>query len=156
MQYIDTLIGGNAITTKPEDVSNKVDFIRIGVDFHELKPIIDIYIPAEGAIVRNLKVGSTNVQEIVVTFTTTKGSVTSSIRGSPTALPTDQFPAEQVNKIEIEFLSTYDNQAPQAVTLSVIACAPAGTTIVAQGNSSVPRYRSFSATWITRTYSRLV
>jgi hypothetical protein len=134
MEYIDTLIGVNAVSSQPDDIPNKFDFIRRGVDFTNEKPVIEIDIPGQGAIVHDLKIGSTNLVEIIVHFTTNTGYVTSPIQGSPKALPTSRFPSGKVSKIVIEFTKTEDNASPKDVTLSVIACAPAPTTVVTEGN----------------------
>ena len=134
MEYIDTLIDNNAVTTIQQDVPNKKDFISKGVDFVEEKPIIVINIPSSnGASVRDIKVPSDNVNEIVVTFTTISGINTTPIRGNPTDLPRNEFPKENVVTITIELTSTSDNSSPKGVTLSVVACAPGKTTVVTEG-----------------------
>ena len=134
MEYIGTLVDHNAVSTTPEKVANTKDFISKGVDFNEEHPIVEIDMPNGGAIVNDVKLSSTNVNEIIVEFTTTIGSETT-VQGSPTHLPTADFPTVTVKKIVIKVISTIDNQAPKDVTLSVIACAPDLTTTVSQGKA---------------------
>ncbi|CAF3994162.1 unnamed protein product, partial [Rotaria sp. Silwood1] len=73
MEYIDTLIASNSVTTKPEDISNKEDFIKNGVNFADTNPIVVIDMPSEGVVVHDVKVPSNNVEEIMVSFTTVSG-----------------------------------------------------------------------------------
>ncbi|CAF4056386.1 unnamed protein product, partial [Rotaria sp. Silwood1] len=93
MEYIDTLIASNSVTTKPEDIPNKEDFIKNGVNFVDTNPIVVIDMPSEGVVVHDVKVPSNNVEEIMVSFTTVSGDHIPPVRGKPTALPTDQFPS---------------------------------------------------------------
>ena len=133
MEYIDMLIATNSVTTKPDNITNKADFINNGVDFLYNNPTVTIDIPSGGAVVHNVKVPSSNVEDIMVTFTTKSGVDTQPVRGSPTALPTDHFPTENVVQIEIVFLQTTDNQPPKNVTLSVDACGPPTTAGITEG-----------------------
>ncbi|CAF4193350.1 unnamed protein product, partial [Rotaria sp. Silwood2] len=137
MEYIEKLIASNAVTTQPEDISNKSDFISNGVDFIHKNPRIVIDIPNDGVIIRDIKGLSSNLQEVNVSFTTILGNNVISIRGSPTALPIDEFPIEKVVKIIIELTSTSDNSSPKGVTLSIVACAPGTTTAMTEGTTSV-------------------
>ncbi|CAF4689783.1 unnamed protein product, partial [Rotaria sp. Silwood2] len=75
MEYIETLIASNAVTTSPEDISNKNDLISRGVDFVDKNPRIIINIPKDGAIIRDIKVPSANLNEVTVIFTTIFGVV---------------------------------------------------------------------------------
>jgi hypothetical protein len=141
MEYIDKLIASNSVSIVSENIANKEDLIKTGVDFVEQNPIIVIDIPKNGAIVRDVKVTSTNVARIVVTLTTVEGETLSPIRGNPTHLPKNEFPTEHVAKIVIEIVETTDNESPKEVTLSVVACAPGvtvGTTErTTEGNKAV-------------------
>ncbi|CAF3098835.1 unnamed protein product, partial [Rotaria sp. Silwood2] len=135
MEYIDKLIASNSVSIVSENIANKEDLINRGVDFVELNPIIVIDIPKNGAIVRDVKVTSTNGAAIVVTLTTVEGETLSPIRGNPTSLPNDKFPTELVAKIVIEILETTDNHSPKQVTLSVVACAPGVTVGTTEGTT---------------------
>ena len=128
MEYINTLVATNSVRTTPKDIPNKDDLIKKGVDFTDNKPTFVIDIPTGGAIVRNVKVPSSNIEEIEVIFTTESGRELAPIRGAPTSLPTDKFPAEKVSEIIVKVIKTTDGKAPQDVTLSVIACAEGVTT----------------------------
>ncbi|CAF4733041.1 unnamed protein product, partial [Rotaria sp. Silwood2] len=75
MEYIETLIANNAVTTSPEDISNKNDLISRGVDFIDKNPRIIVHIPKDGAIIRDVKIPSTNLNEVTVIFTTILGVV---------------------------------------------------------------------------------
>ncbi|CAF1512402.1 unnamed protein product, partial [Adineta steineri] len=132
---IDKLIASNSVSIVSENIANKEDLINRGVDFVELNPIIVIDIPKNGAIVRDVKVTSTNGAAIVVTLTTVEGETLSPIRGNPTSLPNDKFPTELVAKIVIEILETTDNHSPKQVTLSVVACAPGVTVGTTEGTT---------------------
>jgi hypothetical protein len=127
MEYINTLIATNSVRSTPTDVPNKGDLVTKGVDFIDNKPTIIIDIPNNGAIVRDVKVPSTNVVEVEITFKTVSGSQTAPIRGAPTSLPTSEFPTEQVTQVTVQVTKTSDAEAPEDVTLSLIACAE-GTT----------------------------
>jgi hypothetical protein len=127
MEYINTLIATNAVRLTPTDLPNKGDLVREGVDFTDNKPTIIIDIPNNGAIVRDVTLPSTNVVEVELTFKTVSGSQTAPVRGAPTSLPTSAFPTEQVTQVTVQVTKTTDDKAPQAVTLSVVACAE-GTT----------------------------
>ncbi|CAF2101367.1 unnamed protein product, partial [Rotaria magnacalcarata] len=135
MEYIDKLIASNSVSIVSENIANKEDLIKSGVDFVELNPIIVIDIPKNGAIVRDVKVTSTNAAAIVVTLTTVEGETLSPIRGNPTSLPNHEFPTELVAKIVIEILETTDNHSPKQVTLSVVACAPGVTVGTTEGTT---------------------
>jgi hypothetical protein len=123
MEYINTLINTNSVKTLPTDIPDKQDLITNGVDFTDKKPSFVIDVPNGGAIVRDIKLSSTNVEEIEVVFTTKSGHGTTPITGAPTSLPTNQFPTEEVIEIVIKVKKTTDDQSPKHVTLSVIACA---------------------------------
>ncbi|CAF3340323.1 unnamed protein product, partial [Rotaria sp. Silwood2] len=139
MEYIETLIGSNAVTTSPEDISNKNDLISRGVDFVDKNPRIIINIPKDGAIIRDIKVPSANLNEVTVIFTTILGVVVGPILGSPTSLPADEFPTERVAKIIIDLTSTMQDSPPKGVTLSIVACAPGTTTAMTEGTTSIGR-----------------
>lgn len=134
MEYIDTLVASKVISTVTEDIPNKEDFIRKGVDFHGTNPIIVIDIPEDGAIIRDVALPSNNIERIRVTLTTVSDITLPAIEGAPTDLPSDQFPTEKIDVILIEILSTFDNKAPRGVTISVVACAPGITTSTTKGN----------------------
>jgi hypothetical protein len=127
MEYINTLIATNAVRVTPKDIPNKEDLIKKGVDFTDKKPTFVIDIPTGGAIIRDIKVPSSNIREIEVIFKTESGVTTTPIRGAPTSLPTDKFPTDKVSEIIIRVIKTSDDKAPQDVTLSIIACAPGVT-----------------------------
>ena len=137
MEYIDTLVSTDSIKTTPKDISDKEDLIKNGVDFTDKTPTFVIDVPKGGAIVRDIKLSSTNIDEIEVTFTTRSGQETTPIRGSPTLLPTDKFPTEKVVEIIIKVIKTTDNQSPKDVTLSVIACAEGTVTTTTTGNNFI-------------------
>lgn len=124
MEYIDSLIAVNAVATKPEIVVTKTDFISKGVDFTVRNPSVEIDIPLPGAIVRDLKIFSLNVEEISVVFITNTGYITTPVYGYPTRLSTNQFPSQKVMKVVIDFVKVYGSEPPKGVTISLIACAP--------------------------------
>lgn len=123
MEYINSLVATNSVRTKPVDLSNKEDLISKSVDFTNQQLTIIIDLPHGGAVVRDVKLPSSNVAQIEVTFTTVSNRTTSPIRGAPTSLPTNAFPTEKVTEIVVSIIKTSDGNAPQDVTLSVIACA---------------------------------
>jgi len=129
MEYINTLIAIDSVEVKPNDISNKQDLISKGVDFSDLKPVFVIDIPTGGAIVRDVKLKSSNVVEVQVTFTSESGVELTPIVGSPTSLPAEQFPTEKVSEVVIKVTKTTNGNAPQDVTLSVTACAEGLTTV---------------------------
>jgi hypothetical protein len=133
MEYINTLIETDSVRSTPTDVLNKQDFITKGVDFTDEKPTIIIVIPSGGAVVRDVKVPSTNVIEIQVIFITVSGRETAAVLGSPTSLPTNEFPTQKVREIIIKVIKTSNDSAPQDVTLSVIACAEGTTSGASEG-----------------------
>ncbi len=135
MEYIQTLIETNAVQTYPTNIPNKQDLITNGVDFTERKPSLLIHLSNGGIIVRDIDMFSKNVAEIEVNFTTASGRETGSIHSAPTSLLPNQFPAEKVTEIKIRITKTSDGDAPQNVTLSVIACAEDTTSTTSQGNS---------------------
>jgi hypothetical protein len=90
-------------------------------------------VPQGGAIVRDIVVFSSNVDEIEVFFTTKSGGELSPIQGAPTSLPTKEFPTEKVTKIVIKVKKTTDDNGPKDVTLSVITCDEGATTTVSAG-----------------------
>jgi hypothetical protein len=134
MEYINTLIATDSVKTQPDDITDKQDLIKKGVDFTYEKPSFIINLPNGGAIVRDIVVFSSNVDEIEVVFTTESRRGSSPIRGAPTSLPTKEFPTEKVTEIVIKVKKTTDNNGPKDVTLSVIACAEGVTTAVSAGN----------------------
>ena len=117
---------------------NKTDFIGHCLDFVNKNSTIVIEVPNDGAIIRNISVVSDNVKEISVNMTRKSDGMVTPIRGSPTDLPIDDFPIEEVSKIIIEFTSTTDNKSPTGVKLSVFACAPSATTRLTEGNFRIP------------------
>jgi hypothetical protein len=133
MEYINTLIETDSVRSTPTDVLNKQDFVTKGVDFTDENPTIVIEIPSGGAVVRDVKVASSNIVEIEVIFTTESGHETSPVRGAPTSLPTDEFPTEQVSEIIIKVIKTSEDSAPEDVTLSVITCAEGTTSGTSEG-----------------------
>ena len=129
MEYINTLIDTQSVKIVPTDISNKPDLISKGVDLTDKRPSFVIDIPQKGgAIVRDVKLSSTNVVEVEVTFITKSGRETSPIRGAPTSLPTGQFLTEKVVEVVVKVKKTSDDDSPKLVTLSVIACAEGLTT----------------------------
>ena len=133
MEYIQTLIDTGSVNTYPKDIPNKQDLITNGVDFVDQTPSFIINIPKGGAVIRDIDVSSPNIAEITVTFTTESGREVGPIRGTPTSLPTDEFPAEKVIDIIIKMTKTTDYRPPQDVTLSVTACAEGTTTTTTIG-----------------------
>ena len=129
MEYIQTLVGTNSIKVQPNDIPNKQDLVKKGVDFDDTNPIFVITMPTNDAIIRNIVLKSCNVLQIQVTFTLTSGVVTSPIQGSATKFPTEQFPTSEVSTIVIKVIKTVNGETPQTVTLSIIACAEGLTTI---------------------------
>ena len=134
MEYIVSLIATNSVKTLPNDISNKSDLISKGVDFTDKNPTIKIDIPNDGAIVRDIDLTSNNVAQIEVIFIDAQDRQTSPIQGGPTSLPTSQFPKEKVTNIIINILKTTDDNAPEDVTLSVVACAEGKTTTLSPSN----------------------
>jgi hypothetical protein len=143
MEYINTLIATDSVETQPDDIKNKKDLITKGVDFSSTKPSFVIDVPNGGAIVRDIVVFSSNIDEIEVVFTTESDRESSPIRGAPTSLPTKEFPTEKVIEIVIKVKKTTDGNAPKDVTLSVIACAE-GTTTTRSTGKSTKRVFSFT------------
>lgn len=135
MEYIDTLITTNSVKTLPTDISNKPDLISKGVNFTDKNPTIQIDIPNGGAIVRDIDLTANNVAQIEVTFINAQGSQIGPIEGGPTSLPTSRFPAEKVTNIIINIIKTTDGDAPEDVTLSVVACAEGKTTTISPSNT---------------------
>ena len=140
MEYINTLIETDSVKTLPKDIPDKHDLITKGVDFTDKKPAFVIDVPKGGAIVRDIKLPSTNVKEIEVTFTTKSGRETTPIKGAPTSLPTNQFPTEKVVEIVVKVIKTTDNESPKDVTLSVIACAEGTVTTTSTGKNEELRF----------------
>ena len=123
MEYINTLVATHSVRATPKDIPNKGDLISKGVDFTDKNPTLVIEVPKGGAIVRDIKVPSSNVEEIEVVFTTPYGDEKVVVRGAPTSLPKEQFPQGKVTEIVVKVTKTSDGKAPADVTLSVIACA---------------------------------
>ncbi|CAF3477285.1 unnamed protein product [Rotaria socialis] len=121
-EFITYLIATKSVRTAPMDISNTDDFISKGVDFTNEQSKIIIDIPQDGAIVRDVKLFSTNAAQIEVSFQRKSGIQTGLVRGAPTALHTDEFPAEKVNKIAITVIKTNDDYAAGGVTLSIVVC----------------------------------
>jgi hypothetical protein len=133
MEYINTLIATDSVETQPDDIKNKEDLITKGVDFSSTKPSFVIDVPNGGAIIRDIVVFSSNIDEIEVVFTTESSLESSPIRGAPTSLPTKEFPTEKVIEIVIKVKKTTDGNSPKDVTLSVIACAEGLTSTTRAG-----------------------
>lgn len=130
-ELVETLVSSNLIQIRPVGLLNTQDLITKGLDFNKNNSSIEIDLPKRGAIVRDIKLPSKNVEEIEVIFVVESGAKTSPVRGSPTALPTSEFPGEKVLDIIINILKTTDDELPQGVTLSVIVCGedlPSSTT----------------------------
>ncbi|CAF4746498.1 unnamed protein product, partial [Rotaria socialis] len=121
-EFITYLIATKSVRTAPMDISNTDDFISKGVDFTNEQSKIIIDIPQDGAIVRDVKLFSTNAAQIEVSFQRKSGIQTGLVRGAPTALHTDEFPVEKVNKIAITVIKTNDDYAAGGVTLSIVVC----------------------------------
>ena len=128
MEYINTLVATNSVRTTPKDIPNKDDLIKKGVDFTDKNPTFVIDVPKGGAIIRDIKVPSSNIAQIEVTFTSESGDKVVKVTGAPTSLPKDEFPADKVGAIVIKVIKTTDGKAPEDVTLSIIACAEGVTT----------------------------
>jgi hypothetical protein len=134
MEYIGTLISSNAVSITPPDQTNLQELIHNGVNFKETNPILVIDMPSGGETVRDIKVHSTNVLEIEVTFTNEISRETSTIRGPPTSLPKQDFPKDKVSQIIVVIKNTTDDNHPEKVTLSIVACAEGITTTTSAGN----------------------
>ena len=137
MEYIDTLVASNSLKTGPTDISNKEDLITKGVDFADRAVYFDIDIPEGGAIIRDFKVFSNNVVQIEIIFQAETGGKLYWVNGAPEALPISEFPTERIGSVTITIVRTQNNEAPQDVTLSVIACADAATPGTTPGMISV-------------------
>ena len=111
--------------------------ISKGLDFLNNTPSIEIDLPNRGAVVRDVKISSKNVDEVEVTFVTESGVQTPPIRGSPTDLSKDQFPTEKVRDIIITILNTTDNAAPEDVVLSIIVCGEDLPATTVTGNQMI-------------------
>ena len=106
---------------------------RSGVDFQSKQAAISFFIPPDvTAIITRITVptGSTNVNQIIVTITAPDGTVifgpsTSTSSNTVTGFPTGPLPT---GSTIIVALSNSDGQAPQKVTLEMIACYTASTT----------------------------
>ncbi|CAF0880352.1 unnamed protein product [Rotaria sordida] len=136
MEYINRLIESNSVTTKPDEIPNKTDFIKNGVNFVNTNPMVIMNMPSEGAVVRGVKVQSDNADDIMVIFTSKSGGYVSPIRGKPTALSTDDFPKEKIVQLVIVFLGTTDDKSPKNVTLSVVTCAEGTITFITKGTTA--------------------
>jgi hypothetical protein len=141
MEYIETLIDNNGVSIVGDKTHDVKNLIETGVDFTETSPSIVVHIPGDGALIQDIKVRSSNILEIVVSFTTVSGTPTASVRGEPTNLPKSEFPDEKVRTILIEVVQTVHDKAPKGVTLSVVACAPGTTPSAATTGKSSNFYR---------------
>lgn len=120
-ELIQWLLKTNSITF--DDTSNIKDLITNGVNFQETNPSIVIHIPFGGTQIQNIKLRSTNVHEIQLTFTTETGEKLKSIRTQLNNLKNQHFPRQKVIKLVIKILKTTDNDTPKGVTLSIEGCA---------------------------------
>ncbi len=121
-ELVETLVRSNLIQIRPIDLPNKQDLITKGLNFNSNFPSIEIDLPKRGAIVRDIKLLSNSIVEIEVIFVIESGLKTSPIRGSPIALPNDEFPTEKILDITINIIKTTNDDLPENVTLSVIVC----------------------------------
>jgi hypothetical protein len=133
MEYIDTLVEINAVSSISESVKDIGDLSKKGVDFTVANPILVVDIPKEGAVVRDVKVPSSNVGEIKVTLTTVDGVTLPPIQGEAMNLPRSGFTTDKVSQIVVQILTTTDGDTPKAVRLSVVACAPGITPATSEG-----------------------
>ena len=132
-EVIEILVTSNLIQIRPDNLNNKEDLISKGLDFNTSTPTFEIDLPKRGAIVRDVQLHSKNIDEVEVVFVVESGRLTAPIRGSPSALPKDEFPTEKVRDITINILSTTDHSSPQDVTLSVIVCGEDLPTVTTAG-----------------------
>jgi hypothetical protein len=127
IELIETLVTANLIDITPE-VTIKKDLYGTGIDFTENSPVFEITLPNDGAVVRDLSLPSANVVKVEVTFILTSNDSPKVIRGSPTSLPIDEFPLEEVEKVIIKVVKTSDDKSPRRVKLSVIVCSETPST----------------------------
>ncbi|CAF4197655.1 unnamed protein product, partial [Rotaria magnacalcarata] len=133
MEYIDSLIATGSVKSISEHIPNIADLMSNGVDFTDKNAVIVIDIPNDGMIIRDVKLPSNNIAEIMLTFTSVIGVALIPLRGNPTALPSHSFPNDKISNMVIQILETIDNNPPTAVTLSIVACAPGITKSKTQG-----------------------
>jgi hypothetical protein len=148
MEYIDALVATHSVKTKPDDIKNKEDLIKKGVDFNSTRPYFVIDVPNGGAIVRDIKLFSKNVATVEVVFKTESGLQTNPIRDSPTSLPTKEFPTEEVTQIVIKVKKTSDGKGPKDVTLSISACAEGTATSTRAGKTTI-KFSTFTKQYTT-------
>ena len=127
IELIKTLVAANLIDVSP-NVTRKEDLISKGVNFTEDSVSFVIRLPGDGAVVRDVKLASSNVVKIEVTFILSVSGTRKVIRGSPTALPENEFPTEEVQSIIIKVIKTSDDLCARNVRLSVIVCSESLTT----------------------------
>ena len=136
MEYIQTLIDTKSITMQPDNGADTSKLNSTGINFDDNNQRIVINVPnAEGINIQDIKLYSDNVKEIRVTMTNSSNISLPPVSGNPVDLPREVFPINDIVKMIIEILSTTDNSSAKSVTLSIIACAPAPTTPVTEGNS---------------------
>jgi hypothetical protein len=124
---IETLVAANLIEITPQ-VTVMENLFGSGIDFTENGPVFVIKLPNGGVVVRDVQVPSANVAEVEVTFIVASHGSPKVIRGSPTSLPTNEFPLEEVESITIKVVKTSDDQYPRRVKLSVIVCSKTPST----------------------------
>ena len=127
IELIETLVTANLIQITP-NVAGKKDLIKTGIDFEELQPEFVVKLPNGGSVIRDVKLPSTNVVKIEVTFVPVSGGSSKVIRGSPTSLPNNDIPSEEVESIIIKVVKTSNGEGPRRVRLSVIVCSETSTT----------------------------
>jgi hypothetical protein len=128
IEYIETLVSTNAIRIRPYDSPSKQDLVTNGLNIAYATPVFQVNLPEGGLIIRDVKLPSLNIVKVQIVFVPDLGTPSTSIEGSPTALPLNEFPTESIGEIIIKVIETVNGTSPSQVTLSVKACGQEPTT----------------------------
>jgi hypothetical protein len=69
-----------------------------------------------------------NIVKVQVIFVPDLGDASTTIEGSPTALPLNEFPTERIGEFIVKVIETINGTSPSQVTLSVKVCGEEPTT----------------------------
>lgn len=122
IDFINALIVRKGICINGAVPVNIGGFLAEGVTLASMNSTIELEIPNGGATVYDIKLSSSNVDQIEVVCTSVSNFVTAPICGSPLALPSEQFLKERTARCTIKNFKTRDGLPPAAVTLSVLVC----------------------------------
>jgi hypothetical protein len=141
-EYIETLLSTNSITISPDNTLNKQDLVTNGLNFADTNPSFIIDLPEGGLIIRGVTLPSLNILTVQIVFQPESGTNSTTLQGSPTSLPVNEFPTEKIGQIIINVIETLNGTSPSQVTLSVTVCSEPSTTT----SSSKYFYKKFSTT----------